>query len=83
MYMYSSAQYSCSVGIHNSSSNKLKSQIKRHDYLLFFALAHHADSLAVAAPGNVLDSATDRLKLVLQDVLFLRRVPNAYFTSHI
>lgn len=41
------------------------------------ALANHDDALAVSGPGDILDGSTDRLELVLQQVLLVHRVPDA------
>jgi len=56
---------------------------KTYKLLLFPSFATNSNSLAIRRPGDVLDLATDRLVLVLQDVLLLGGVPNPELTTGI
>ncbi len=50
---------------------------------LLSPLPHHGDPLAVLGPGDVLDLPSEGLVLVLQQVLFLRGVPDPDLPRHI
>lgn len=53
-----------------------------HDSLLS-SFSHHSDTLAILSPTDVLYLPSKGLILVLQQVLFLGRVPNTDLTRHI
>lgn len=72
-----------SLGVARNLSNRSSSIGENNSSELLLSLTNNSDTLAVITPGHILNGSSEKMELILQDMLGLSGVPNANLTRSI